>query len=103
MHRMIVLYPFPEDPAAFLAHYQDTHASLVLQLQGLRDFRYGKTPPLGAGERPYDLIAHLDFDDEASMMAAMTSEHGQCVAADVPNSSPGGATILHQHLTVPGR
>ncbi len=37
------------------------------------------------------------------MMAAMTSEHGQRVAADVPNSSPGGATILHQHLTVPGR
>lgn len=50
---------------------------------------------LGPGEPAHFLIFEADFVDEETMLAALGSEVGARVAADVPNYSPGGAALMH--------
>jgi uncharacterized protein (TIGR02118 family) len=95
MHRLLVAYPRPADPARFLDYYTRTHVPLARQLPGLLGSRFGQPQALGPGEPPHFLVFEADFADEAAMMAALTSEIGGRVAADVPNYSPGGATLMH--------
>jgi hypothetical protein len=43
-------------------------------------------------------VFEADFADEAAMFAALGSPIGAKVAADVPNYSPGGASLMHYDL-----
>ena len=40
MHRVLVLYPAPKDPAHFKKYYVETHLPLALQMPGLLSSRY---------------------------------------------------------------
>jgi uncharacterized protein (TIGR02118 family) len=94
MHKLVVLYPPPPDPAAFRAYYEGTHIPLAAKLPGMRAHRYAFDVGSPAGESPYFCIFEADFDDAAAMGAAMGSPEGQVVAADVPNYAPPGVVML---------
>jgi len=94
MHCLTVLYPPPADPAQFRSYYEDTHLSLAKQFPSLKRWHVAYPAPLGPAPAPF-CIFRAWFDSEAAMAAALQSEIGRRIAADVPNYSPGGATICH--------
>ncbi|MCW3066471.1 MAG: Ethyl tert-butyl ether degradation EthD [Solirubrobacterales bacterium] len=94
MHKLVVLYPPPVDPAAFRDYYESTHVPLAQTLPGLRSYQYAFDVGSPAGDSPYFCIFEAEFDDAAALGAAMGSPEGQTVAADVPNYATGGATML---------
>lgn len=95
MHSLIVLYPRPDDPAAFKAYYRTKHIPLAAKLPGLRGYSYGYPEALGPGEPAHFCIFVGRFDSLNSMLAALNSAHGKKVAADVQNYSPKGAVLMH--------
>jgi uncharacterized protein (TIGR02118 family) len=94
MHCLTVTYSRPSDPARFKAYYEQTHVPLAKQLPGLVSCSFGYPEPLGTGPAPF-CIFQAWFKDAAAMNAALRSEVGAKVAADVPNYSPDGATLFH--------
>jgi uncharacterized protein (TIGR02118 family) len=94
MHCLTVTYPAPKDAARFKAYYEGTHVPLARQLPGLKSCTFGYPEPLGPGTAPF-CVFQAWFEDGAAMVAALQSETGQKVAADVPNYSPEGATLFH--------
>lgn len=97
MHTLTVLYGQPDDPAAFDAHYRDTHVPLVDKISGLNRWTYRKLDSMDGSTPPYYLIAELDFDSLEQLQASMGSAEGQEAANDVPNFASGGATMLVAH------
>ncbi|GAP36024.1 EthD family reductase [Piscinibacter sakaiensis] len=102
MHRLLVSYPPPADPDAFLAHYTARHLPLARALPGLLGCRWMRPQPLGpaaAGTAaPPFLLFEADFASAEALFAALGSPAGEAVAADVPRYSPGGATLLHYEV-----
>lgn len=93
--QLTVLYHQPEDPAAFDAHYDDTHAQLVLRLPGLRRFevcRPGRGPD-GEPTTEY-LVAAMQWDDKAAFAASLATPEGQATTQDLGNFASGGVTLL---------
>ena len=101
MHKFVVLYPAPTDPAAFREYYKNTHLPLVEKLPGLRAMRYSFDVAAPDGESPYFAIFEAEFNDAAAMGMALGSPEGRAVAADVPNYATGGAIVLHYPVSVP--
>jgi uncharacterized protein (TIGR02118 family) len=94
MHCLTVIYPAPKDPGHFKTYYEATHVPLARQLPGLKSCAFAYPEALGPGTAPF-CIFQAWFSDAAAMVAALQSDIGQKVAADVPNYSPDGATIFH--------
>jgi 4-carboxymuconolactone decarboxylase len=103
MHRVLVLYPPPKDPAHFKKYYVETHLPLAIQMPGLISSRYSFAIEGVGAPSPYFCIFEGDFPSAAAMGAAMQSEIGQKVAADVPNYATGGATLLHFDVETPAQ
>lgn len=101
MHRLLVSYPRPSDPDRFLDYYVQQHLPLARTLPGLIDCRYVQPQALGPGDDAAFLLFEADFADEQALFDALGSPAGARVAADVPNYSPAGATLMH--YAVPGR
>ncbi len=95
MHKVVVLYPPPKDPAHFKKYYEETHLPIAAQLPGLLSSRYTFAVEGAGSPSPYFCIWEGQFADAAAFGAAMQSPVGQKVAADVPNYATGGATVLH--------
>ncbi len=94
MHCLTVLYPTPDDPEAFKDYYVNTHVPLAAGLEGMIRYTYAFPEQMGPGEAPF-CIFQAYFPDAETMGAALASELGQKVAADVPNYSPKGATLCN--------
>jgi uncharacterized protein (TIGR02118 family) len=96
MHKLLVLYNKPKDPAHFRKYYVETHVPLAAKLPGLKTSSYSfDVKPLGPGEAPYFCIFEAQFESEAALMSALRSKEGQAVAGDVPNYASGGVTMVH--------
>lgn len=95
MHRLVVAYPQPADPVRFMDYYTSRHLPLAARLPGLLASRFHRPEALGPGEPAHFLLFEADFADQAAMLAALASEAGARVAADVPNYSPAGASLMH--------
>lgn len=93
MHRLVVTYPRPDDPAGFRAYYEARHIPLAAKLPGLVSWSFGYPKALGPGEAPF-CIFEATFADRQALDAALGSPAGQAVAADVPNYSPKGASLM---------
>lgn len=93
-HKLIVTYPQPDDPEAFLSYYVSTHVPLANRLPGLIRASYARPTMLSPGA-PVFLIWEGLFADRAALIAALKSDVGAQVAADVPNYSPKGATLMY--------
>jgi uncharacterized protein (TIGR02118 family) len=95
MHKLLVLYNEPKDPAHFRKYYVETHVPLADKLPGLKASRYSfDAKPLGPGKAPF-CIFEAEFENEAALMAALQSKEGKAVAGDVPNYATGGVTMVH--------
>tara|TARA_R110000751_G_scaffold234229_9_gene335818 strand:+ start:124438 stop:124740 length:303 start_codon:yes stop_codon:yes gene_type:complete len=94
MHCLTVLYTTPDDPDAFRSYYVDQHLPLARTLPGLIKATYAFPEPLGPGDTPF-CIFQAYFEDAAAMGAALQSEIGAKVAADVPNYAPKGAVLCN--------
>lgn len=96
MHRLLVLYNEPKDPAHFKKYYVETHVPLVHKIPGIKNPRYGfDVKAMGPGEAPYFCVFEADFESEAAMTSGFGSKEGRAVAADVPNYASGGVTMMH--------
>ncbi len=101
MHRVLVLYPPPKDPAHFKKYYVETHMPLAMQMPGLISARYSFAIEGHGAPSPYFCIFEADFANEAAMGASMQSEIGHKVATDLPNYATGGSILLHFDVTTP--
>ena len=94
MHRLIVQYGTPADPAAFDEHYRSVHVGLAQAIPGLVRFTIGHGQSLDpSAPAPY-LVAELDFESAEAMAAGMGSEAGRAAGADVATFASGGATMV---------
>lgn len=101
MYQLTVLYNQPEDAAAFDKYYDDVHTPIASKIPNLQRLSVSRPGPGPDGSLPaYHLIAVLEFPDEATFGAALSSAEGQAAAADVPNFATTGATMLAGPLTV---
>jgi len=93
MHCLTVIYPRPDDEAAFKAYYENKHVPLAAGLPGLKSMHFAYPDAVGPGD--VFCIFQGYFDDVESLGAAMGSDTGRRVADDVPNYSPKGAQVFH--------
>jgi len=94
MHRLVVSYGQPTDPAEFDRHYRQVHVGLAQAIPGLRRFTMGHPVAVDpATPAPY-LVAELDFDSAEALGAGMGSSPGRAAAADVATFATGGATMV---------
>ena len=98
MHALFALYPQPDDSTAFRDYYETKHVPLAAKLPGLVAQCHAFPAALGPEPSPWFCIWRGEFEDAAAMEAALASAVGQEVAADVPNYSPKGATLLHAKI-----
>jgi uncharacterized protein (TIGR02118 family) len=73
MHKLVVLYPKPEDPQRFREYYLNTHLPLAAQLPGMLAWRYSLAVGAPDGDPPYFAVFEADFADAAAMDAALAS------------------------------
>lgn len=95
MHKLFVFYGEPDDPAAFEEYYRSTHLPLAEQLPGMvsAEFSLGLAGMEGAA--PYWGVFEAVFESKEAMEAALSSDEGSAVGADVANYATGGATLAH--------
>jgi uncharacterized protein (TIGR02118 family) len=95
VHRLVVSYGQPADPAAFDAHYRDTHTPLALAQPGLVRLTFGHARTLDPDQTGPYLVAELDFDSEQTMRESMSSPEGRAAGKDIANFATGGVTFVH--------
>jgi uncharacterized protein (TIGR02118 family) len=95
VHRLVVSYGQPTDPAAFDTYYRETHAPLALAQPGVVRLTYGHAQALDPGQPGPYVVAELDFDSEEAMQASMASPEGRAAGKDLRNFATGGATFVH--------
>lgn len=99
-HQLLALYNQPADPAAFDAHYEQTHAGLGLAFPGLVSF--ATTHPgndQNGAPGPYYLVAQLTFADEDAMNAALSGPEGAAAVEDLGNFAQAGVTLVSGPVT----
>ena len=99
MHKLVVLYPHPDDPQAFAEYYEGTHLPLAARLPGMLAWRYTLDVHAKDGDSPYFAIFEADFAYAAALGAAMSSPEGRAVEADVPNYAPAGTIVLDYEVS----
>jgi uncharacterized protein (TIGR02118 family) len=107
MHRLVVVYFDPDDPAHFAQHYDAVHIPLGRQVPGVRSMQYhvgvgnipGSPPVVSAGRERQAFAAFMaDWDSEEAMLEALSSPAGRAVIEDVANYSTGGDLRFHFEL-----
>ncbi len=64
MHKLVVLYPTPDDPDHFREYYENTHLPLAATLPGLLDWRHSLSINADP-QSPYFAVFEGDFADAA--------------------------------------
>jgi uncharacterized protein (TIGR02118 family) len=95
MHKMIVLYPKPDDPEHFKKYYRETHIPLAKKIPGVKSYSYGYPATLDGKEPPHFCMFIAEFESPAAMHAGMGSPEGKAAVADIPNYSPKGVSVVH--------
>jgi uncharacterized protein (TIGR02118 family) len=93
VHRLIVQYGQPTDPAAFDQHYRDVHVGLAQAIPGVVRYTTGHPGSLDGSTPSAYLVAELDFESAEAMAAGMGSPAGTAAGADVGTFATGGATM----------
>ena len=94
MHKLVVLYPEPADPAHFREYYLNTHLPLATKMPGILDWRYSFDVASAPGSTPYFAIFEADFADADALQGALSSPEGAAAGRDVPNYATGGSVTL---------
>ena len=95
VHRLVVSYGQPTDPAAFDAYYRDTHAPLALQQPGLVRLTYGHAQSLDPSQPGPLPRRRTRLRLRGGDGASMASPEGRAAGKDIRNFATGGATFVH--------
>jgi uncharacterized protein (TIGR02118 family) len=95
VHRLVVTYGQPQDPAAFDAYYRDTHTPLALQQPGVLRLTIGHPRSLDPSKPAPYLVAELDFESQQAMNETLASPEGRAAGKDIANFATGGVTFMH--------
>jgi uncharacterized protein (TIGR02118 family) len=93
VHRLIVQYGQPTDPAEFDRHYREVHVGLAQAIPGVQRFTIGHPRSLDPSTPAPYLVAELDFESAEALAAGMGSDAGQAAGADVATFATGGASL----------
>jgi len=93
-YQVIAIYNHPESVEAFDAHYDGTHAPIVLSFPGLRGFTVTRPEADAAGPPPSYMLAVMTFDDAEAMKVAMSGAEGAAAVADMANFAGAGVTVV---------
>ncbi|MHB1204970.1 MAG: EthD family reductase [Rhodospirillaceae bacterium] len=94
MFKLIALYKAPQDPDAFMAHYQGTHVPLVHKVPGLVKVEVTKVVNTLMGEPGNFLLAEMYFADETSYKQAMKSPENAAAGKDLGAFAGGLVTLM---------
>jgi uncharacterized protein (TIGR02118 family) len=94
VHRLVVQYGQPTDPAEFDRHYRDVHIGLAQAIPGLLRFTIGHPRTLDGSTPPAYLVAELDFESAEALAAGMGAPAGTAAGQDVGTFATGGATMV---------
>jgi uncharacterized protein (TIGR02118 family) len=94
VHRLVVQYGQPTDPAAFDQHYRNVHTGLGQAIPGVLRFTIGHAASLDPSQPAPYLVAELDFESAEAMASALGSPEGTAAATDVGTFASGGATMI---------
>ena len=98
MTTLLVLYRRPgggaDALATFLHRYETEHLPLVARTPGLRATRIQRVEEALGGETDLVVVTALDFDDRASMDAALASDPMRQAGRILREIAPGLATFL---------
>lgn len=99
MIKLVVMYPWPDDPEAFRRHYVERHVPLCRAMPGAVRASYAFQPATVQGEPQWFCIYEAEYPDEASLRASLESPEGRRAAADVANYSPRPPVGLIYEMT----
>lgn len=101
MAKLIAIYQQPEDAAVFDDYYFTKHVPLAKTVPGLRGYEVSRGDVMGmAGKHGAYLIAILEFDSMAAILAALASPQGHAVAADLANFASAGVDVMMSETKV---
>ena len=94
MYTVTVLYPQPDDRAAFNAYHDDIHVPIARGMTGLVRWTAHRIESRNGELPPYHMIVQLSAPDRESLEKTLNSPAGKAAAADVPNFATAGAVFL---------
>jgi uncharacterized protein (TIGR02118 family) len=94
MYTVTVLYPQPEDPAAFDDYHDRVHVPIAAKMAGLTGWTAHRVEALDGVTPPYHMIVQLSAPTREALQAVLDSPEGIAAAADVPNFATAGAVFL---------
>ena len=95
MVRLMALYKEPDDPDAFMRHYEEVHMPLVKRTPGLKTIVVNRvTANLTGGPSPYFMIAEMHYPNQEAFDAAMESVENRAAGEDLMSFAKGLVTLL---------
>jgi uncharacterized protein (TIGR02118 family) len=94
VYTVTVLYPQPEDPAAFDDYHDRVHVPVAAQMTGLVRWTAHRIEARDGTVPQFHLIVQLSAPTREALQAVLDSPEGRGAAADVPNFATGGAVFL---------
>ncbi len=94
MFKVIILYPWPADPARFKSHYVSRHAPLCQAIPGARRASYAFEPSGRDGPSEWFCVFEAEYENEGTWRAAMATPEAKAAQADVANYSASPPTII---------
>jgi uncharacterized protein (TIGR02118 family) len=89
-----VLYPQPEDPAAFDDYHDRVHVPIAARMSGLVRWTAHRIEARDGVVPPYHMIVQLSAPTREALQAILDSPAGVAAAQDVPNFATSGAVFL---------
>lgn len=95
MAKLITTYQQPNDAAAFDDHYFNQHVPLAKTIPGVRSFEVSSGDVMGmTGKHGVHLVAILEFDSIAAILAGRASPQGHALAAGLVNFAGAGVDVM---------
>ena len=93
--KIVVIYPRPQDEAAFERDYKETHLPMVEdKIKGITRLVATKVHGSPQGETRTFRMAELHFPNMEALNAALESEGGKALLEHAASISTGGKPIL---------
>ena len=99
MHRLLVFYPWPDDPDAFRRYFLEVHMPLAAKIPGALRRGYSFEPSV-RGDFDCFCVFEADYASEAEMTAALATPEAQAAGRDIANYSPQPPRTLVYELAV---
>jgi uncharacterized protein (TIGR02118 family) len=94
VYTVTVLYPQPEDPAAFDEYHDRVHVPIAAGMGGLIRWTVHRIEARDGVTPPYHSVVQLTAPTKEALQAALDSPEGVAAADDVKNFATGGAIFL---------